>query len=200
VDGAADFFVEEGVARVLLDLVVRADCAFAQEAAAGVHVEHGEEKILALRGAGVDDFAVLERQSHAVAFAAVMNGGEREIDLAFDAFDHRAGANFAVGEIFVAVAIDPGVAGDGHFYVGAVGGDDVVVALAVEEIDQPLLPLAHLPPGCDRIGAIEQAGAEDEVFVLRQAHLRVLRGGLRGELRARPVQCAFAGALHENVP
>ena len=57
---AADLFVEERVARVARDAVVRADGALAEEAAAGVHVEHAEEKILALVGAGVDDFAVFE--------------------------------------------------------------------------------------------------------------------------------------------
>jgi hypothetical protein len=72
-------------------------------------------------------------------------------------------------------------------HVRAVGGDDVIIALPVEEIDQSLLPLADLLPRRDRVGPIEQAGVEDEIFVLREAHLRVLCRGLRGEIASRTI-------------
>ena len=148
---------------------------------------------------GVDDFAVFEGELHAVAFAAVMHGGEAEVDLAIDAVDDRAGEDFAIGEILVAVAIDPGHAGDAHADIGSVGSDDVIVALAVQEIGELLLALADLFPGCDGVGMIEQAGAEDEILIFGQTHLGILRRGLCGELRAAPAQCAAGGTFHEGV-
>ena len=91
VDGAADLFVEEGVAGVLRNAVVGADSAFTEESAAGVGVEHREKKILTLAGRGVDDISVAERQLRVGHFVAMMNGGETEVDLAFYAVDDRAG-------------------------------------------------------------------------------------------------------------
>ena len=82
-------------------------------------------------------------------------------------------------------------AGDAHAHVGAVGGDDAVVVLAVEEIDEALLLLADAFPRGDGIGVIEHAGAKDEVLVLAEAHLGVLGGGLGGELRAAPFELTF---------
>ncbi len=61
-------------------------------------------------------------------FAAVVNGGEAEVDLAVHAVDDRAGEDFAVGEIFVSVAVDPFHSGDAEPDIRAVGGDDVVIA------------------------------------------------------------------------
>ena len=75
VDRAADLLVEERVAGVLGDVVIRADGALADKPRAGVHVEHADEEILTLGGGGIDDLAVAEGQLHAVAFAAVMNRG-----------------------------------------------------------------------------------------------------------------------------
>src|SRR5439155_8575202 len=97
-------------------------------------------------GGGVDDLAVFEGQLHAVALAAVVDGGEAEVDLTIHTIDDRSGEDFAVGEILVPVAVDPGMSGERERHVRAVGGDDVVVALAVEIVDQPLLPLADLLP------------------------------------------------------
>src|SRR4051812_4546051 len=105
--GATDLFVEEGVTRVALDLKVRADRAFAEEAAALVAVEHADQEVFAFVGAGIDDFAVLESKPRALHFAAVINGGEAEVDLTVDAVDHRAGEDFAVGKILVPIAVDP---------------------------------------------------------------------------------------------
>src|SRR5207253_653750 len=140
------------------------DGALAEEAGAGVGVEHADEKVFAFGGAGVDDFSVFESQSHAAALAAVVDGREAEIDLAVHAVDHGAGENFAVGKIFVAVAVDPRVPGDAHANIGAVGGDDVIILLAVQQIDESLLPLADFLPLGNRIVAIEQPGTEDEIF------------------------------------
>ena len=89
--------------------------------------------------------------------------------------------------------------GDAQAYIGAVGGDHAVVALAVEEIRQPLLPLAGTRQAATGSGSIKHAGVKDEILVLRKAHLRVLGRGLRGKLRAGPAQFAAAAARWRNV-
>ena len=66
--------------------------------------------------------------------------------LPVDAVDDGAGEDFAVGEVLVAVAVDPLHAGHAEPHVGAVGGHDVVVAAAgagffIEQVGQPLLLL-----------------------------------------------------------
>src|SRR5262249_26792389 len=52
-----------------------------------------------------------------------------------------------------------------------------------QPVDETLLPLAQIAPCLDGVRLVEEGGAIDEVFVLRQRHLRLLcrRGG--GELR-----------------
>ncbi len=199
VDGAADFFVEEGVFGEAGDGVVGADGAFAEEAGAGVHVEHGEEEFLVFGGGGIRHFAVFENESDALHFAGVVDGGEGEADGSVDGVEDGAGEDFAIREIFVAVAVDPGVAGDGHADVGAIGSDDVVIGFAVEQVGELLLADGDALPGGDGVGLVEEAGVEDEILVLGEGHLGILGAGLAGELGADPVGLAFGGALEEGL-
>jgi hypothetical protein len=99
----------------------------------------------------------------------------------------------------VAVAVDPVHAVEVQADVGAVGGDDAVFFFAGEKIDEALLGFADALPGGDGVGAVEEAGGEDEVFIFVEAHLGVLGCALAGKLGADPVKGAFGGALHEGV-
>ena len=103
------------------------------------------------------------------------------------------GEYFAVWEIVVAVAIDPFHAGDTQTNIRAVGGDDAVIALAVEKVGEALLALADALPGGDRVRLVQEAGPENEILIFRQAHLRVLRRSLRRILRAAPAQVLVGG-------
>ena len=128
-----------------------------------------------------------------------MDGREAEIDLAIDAVDHRAGENFAVGEIFMAIAVDPLYAGDAHPDIGAIGGDDVIIVFAVEQIDDPLLPLAHplSMPRRDRARSSKPAANTKSSYSL-QAHFRILRRRLTGELRAASIAAILPPARCMN--
>ena len=57
----------------------------------------------------------------------MVDGGEAEMDYAVDTVNHRAGKDFAIGEVFVPVAVDPAMAGHAHADIGAVGGNHVVI-------------------------------------------------------------------------
>jgi len=104
----------------------------------------------------------------------------------------------------VAGAVDPGVTVDVDAQVGAVGGFEVQFLLALKEVDHALLLGLDLAPMGDGIGLVEVAGLEDEVGVLPQRHLGVLRRGERGIERAAPVQffrvaLRLARTFHEHL-
>ena len=110
VAGAADFFIEECVLGVLLDVEIGADGDFAQAAGTGVLIQHGDEEIQTFAGGGIHHFARLKGEGDIVAFAAVMDGGETVANGAFSGVFDGAGENLTIGEIFFTIAIDPAAA------------------------------------------------------------------------------------------
>ena len=59
-EGASDFFVEEGVLGELFDRVVGADGDLAHVAGAFVLIEHREEELFVLCRTGIDNAVVLK--------------------------------------------------------------------------------------------------------------------------------------------
>ncbi len=194
---AADLFVEEGVLRVLLDAEVGADGELAEDSCAGVLIDHVEEEFFAFAGGGVDDFAGLEGEDDVVAFAAVVDGGEGVADGAFGGVFDGTGEDFAVGEIFVAVAVDPCAAVDGEAEVG-VFGDDADFFFSIEIIDEALLGFGDFFPGGDGVGEVKESGAEDEILIVVERHFGILCGGVGGELGAGPAKLLFGGAFEKT--
>jgi hypothetical protein len=147
----------------------------------------------------IDDLAVFELKAHVRHFASFMDGGEAEGDDAVDGIQHRPGEDFAVGEILVPVAVDPLSALDAHTNVGAVGRNHAVLALAVEEIRQPLLALPDLFPRGNRIFKMQQPRVKDKILILRQRHLRILRARLSRILRAAPLELSLRSAAQKRL-
>ena len=122
----------------------------------------------------LDDLASFEAQLDVADHAARMRRGEAEADLALDAGLDRAGEYLAVREVLLAVAGDPRAPLDPDGEIGALG-DDAQLLLRPEPLGQAREPLAELLPRRDRVLLVEEARAVDEVLVVRERHLGVLR-------------------------
>jgi hypothetical protein len=203
VEGAADLLVEQGVAGEVADGVVGPDGDLAHDAGAWVLVEHGEEEVLVLGGAGVDHAASLEDEADALDLAPVVNGGEGVVDVAVGPL--RAAEDLAVGEVLRAGAVDPDRTGrvDVDGQVGAVvvvgrGRGEAQGAGGLEEGPDAFLALVDGPPRRDGVGQVEQPCLEHEAFVLAEGHLGVLGGGLGGEQGAAPAERPLGAPLEET--
>src|SRR5215217_4458729 len=77
---AADLLVEERVPGEAVDLVIEAECDFAEPARAGVHRQQRFEVVTATRRLGGNDCAALEAQADVGHLATVEERREREAD------------------------------------------------------------------------------------------------------------------------
>lgn len=184
VECAADLFVEEGVFGVFADRVVGADGDLAEGSGAVVLVEHGDEEFFAFGCGGVDDFAATEGEANIFGFAAAVDRRKAVTDDAFGCGFNGTGENFAVREIFVAVAVDPGAAFDAEGEVGALGRGEADFFFAVEIVDDALLTDADFAPGGGRVVEV-QPGRR------RRQYLRRLRATSRrlGRRSGRGIEC-----------
>ena len=111
---------------------------------------------------------------------------------------HRTGEDLAVGEVELPVAGDEDPFLDRHLqvHVGAFQDDPV---MTFEPVHQFLLLLPGLFPKSHRVGLVEHHGAEDELAVIRQAHVGFLGHGVGGIDGQAPAQVAFGGAVEEDL-
>src|SRR5438094_300384 len=113
VDGAAHFFVEEDVFGAAVDTGVVAEGEFAEVTSTVVDVEHVQEVVLTLAGTGFVNFTFAENEADAFNGAAIVGGGDVELDDAVGTVFNGTGEKFAAGEVAFAVAVDEGAVGDG---------------------------------------------------------------------------------------
>ena len=112
----------------------------------------------------------------------------------------RSREDLAVREVLVPVGRDPGaVSADGEGQVGALG-DEAQLLLRAQELDHALQLVREGAPAGDRVAVVEQRGIEDEVLVLGERHLGVLRRAVRRIGGQHPAQLAVQGALEVALP
>src|SRR5215211_4736078 len=119
-DRSADLLVEQDLAGPGGDPVVGADAELAEPAGALVGVEHLDQELLALLGAGVDDLAALEPEADARDLTARIARRQVEGDLALGGVLDRTGEELAVGHVVLAVGGNEGPALDPEPQVSAV--------------------------------------------------------------------------------
>ena len=171
VERARDFFVEQDIAHRLEDVRVEAEREFADVARAGVAVQHAVQRG-GVVGGGALDAAFGEFQPHIVEGVALINAGDVEGHMALDAFFHRAGKHFAVGDVAVAAASHGADVFDGKSEVGA-GALDVDLVGAVHQGFERGHARGHA-------AVVECANVEVKILERRGAHLRLLGHGGRG--------------------
>ena len=150
----------------------------------------------------------LELQTHALDLAPLVDGGIGVVHVAIDA--RRPGEDLAIGEVLAPGAVDPDALGHIDAQVGAFipiprGHTEAEQFLPLQVLADALLPIVHLLPRGDRVGQVQQAGAEDELLVLPERHLGVLGRAIGGVGGAAPAQAAglallgAGGTLHEHL-
>src|SRR6266498_233503 len=187
----ADLLVEERVVGEAVDLVVEPEGDLTEAAGALVDVQQRLEELLAAGGLGADDLAALEAEADVLDLAAPEQRGEREADLALRRRLERARVDLAVGHVVAPVGGLPAPAFDAEPEVGVWTADADLARLA-ERVGASVELLAHAVPVGHRVfGALDVAGAEDEVLVLLERHLGVL--GVRGGREDDPAPAQLAG-------
>ena len=203
VDRPADLLVEEDVAREAVDLVVEPERQLAEDGRAGVHLEQRAEEVDAAGGLGRDHAPAFEAKPDVGDLAAFEDPGKAEADLAPCLGLDRAGEDLAVRHVRVAVGLLPLPPGDAERQIG-VRPDDAQLADLLE-------PLACAELGRDPEPVLDGVvltrhvtGGVDEVLVLLDRHLGVLRIRLDRLERAAPAQIAgrdpLPAALRELTP
>src|SRR5215207_6055406 len=188
VDGAADLLVEEDVPRPAVDLVVQPEGELAEDASAVVGVEQRAQVVRAAASVRVDHPPTLEAQTDVLNLTTVEDGGQGKADLPLGLRLDRAREDLAVRHVVGAVRRLPGPPGDPEPQVG-VRPDDPDLA-RVRELGGPRSQLlcGRAPVRDGILVAVDVTGAEDEVLVLEQRHLRVrfaASAGSRGSARPR---------------
>ena len=187
VDGAADLLVEERVARVALDVVVRAEGELAQEARAGVHVEQRVEEVLALARRRPTTLPASNSKRMPSTSRPTWTAGKLKLMWPLAESSTGPVKTSPSGKFFVPSALIQ--VRPATLSVRSVPGrDDPQLALAAQQIDEALLALPDGAPGGDRVGFVQLAGGVDEVLVLGQRHLGVLGVRLGREERADPAR------------
>ncbi len=196
---AADLLVEQDVAREAVDLVVQAEGHLAEDARALVHVEQRLQIVVAGGRLGVHDAATLETQPDVLHPTPSEDCGKRETNLASGLRLDRAREDLAVRHVELAVRCQPAPAVDAETQV-RVGAHDAKLADRVE------LPYPCVQLGRDGTPVRHRilvrpyvAGAVDEVLVLCERHLGVLRVGVARKPRPDPVCLAGVDPLPEAV-
>jgi len=116
---------------------------------------------------------VLEAQAHPFDLIAQVDAREVESHRPVHRVLDRAGEDFAVGEVLLAVRALPGPPAEREGEVNA-GASDFGVLLVAQPVHQARLLVAEGMPVGDRIGLVEAARLVDEFLVVEQAHLRCL--------------------------
>src|SRR5579883_220833 len=178
-NGAADFLVEEGIPDAPADPHIVAKSEFAHVARTPVKFEHLQQEVLSLACAGLDDFPLLEYQPDAIDCATLVGRRNIKTNDSIDAVLNWSRKELSAGEIAFAIAVDKGAILNRERQIGAFS-NHAYLFMAHQPINQPLLLRCQLFPAGDRIGIIEEAGVENELFKVAQRHIGVLGGGMCG--------------------
>src|SRR3990167_9316541 len=122
-EGATHLLVEENRAARLLDPRVSADAQLPEEAGAFVGGERLLEEGLVSLGRGLNDLSTFEFQVNTFDHIATIVGWVGDPNPPAGRVNHRAGKDFAVGEVMFSVAADPGAVLDRHTEVDIWSGD-----------------------------------------------------------------------------
>ena len=112
----------------------------------------------------------------AAASAAGVDRREAEADMTLGFGLVGAAKDLAVGEILAPVGVDPAAPSGVICQVG-VRRNQANNLLGAEEVGDALLLIVNRDPSRDWVVGAELAGGVDEIFVVGQRHIGVLRGG-----------------------
>src|SRR6185312_1515989 len=154
---------------------VEAERDLAEPAGALVHVQERLEVLEPAGSLGRYHLAAFEAQPDVLDLAAAEERGEGEADLALGHGLERARIHLAVGHVVAPVRGLPRPTLDAEPEIG-VRPHDADLARLAESICAAAQLGPYAVPVPDRIlGALDVARPEDEVLVLLERHLRVLR-------------------------
>ncbi len=199
VDRPPEFLVEEDVLCRPRDTVVRPDPKLAEAPGALVGVEHRVQVLLALLRARLHDLAALEPEADPRDLAPGDRDRYPEVDLALGGILDGARKDLAARHVVHPVPVKELPAPDAELEVRPRALDAHLVGL-LEALYEPALLLRLLLPVRDRVVLVQRHRREDELLVVREAHLGLLSQGGSREERQRPAVLAEHDLLDVLVP
>src|SRR5262249_42307779 len=155
---APDFFVEQCVANVTPNVIVRADGKLPKDSRPAVLIKHLDQKVLALGCRAVDDFAAAKNESYVVNLPAGMHCRESELHDALGGVFDWPGEHLAVRQVVAAFAIDPPASRDSEPDVGSIRVVKTNLTKFLQVVGEALLRHCHRRPGPDRVRLVGPTG------------------------------------------
>ena len=169
VEGPGNLLVEENVPDGVKDVRIETERKLADETGAGIGIKNGIQLGRIPAGRAANDPALLEFEGDILEGGAVVDGGNIEANLAFDAAFDRRGENFPVGNIAVTAANDRTDILDTEPQV-RVGPFDLHLVGRVHQRLEHFHAFAQF-------SVVQRADPEVVVLESLRAHLRLLRHG-----------------------